>query len=525
MADFMAGLKKTLDQVQPNVSVTENGAIGYKTSGKKLVDLNFMLSSMRNMSEDEIWSRFLEAYNENPVLAVLWLFFARDAMQGCGERRTFRVIFERLAAENEQMALRLLKLIPEYGRWDDLVYLFDKCASVKVKNAIVSMIDSRLQADLTAAQDKDYKNLSLCAKWMPSLNTHSANTRRIAEELRSRLGVSPKHYRTWLSKIRKELDIVESRMSAGEWDEIDYESVPSKAAMVYRDAFRRHDESRYSDYLSNVKSGKAKIHSGVLYPYEIVHAYMDMDRIKGHVDETLEAQWKALPNTLNSDQSVLVVVDGSGSMCYRIGNTNVTCHDVARSLGIYFSEKLSGPYQDAFITFSASPELVRFNHNITLHSKLLLMERYDECLNTDIEATFDLILKTAVDNHLKQDELPANILIISDGEFDDMVGGNTWIDCCNMIHIPEPSVALFDEIRSRFEAAGYKMPRLIFWNVCSRTGTIPLTENEMGVALVSGFSQNIADMVMSGKLDPYETLCDRLLSDRYQPVLEEMKDK
>ena len=304
-------------------------------------------------------------------------------------------------------------------------------------------------------------------------------------------------------------------MSANEWDQIDYEGVPSRAAMNYRDAFVRHDGDRYDEYLTNVKEGKAKIHSGVLFPYDIVHAY----RNKWDADPTLEEQWKALPNKVPENGSTLVVVDGSGSMGSPVGNTGVSCHDVARSLGIYFSEKLTGPYKDSFITFSENPKYVHFHNGLTLAAKLQIMRHHDECSNTNIEKTFDLILDTAVRNHLKQEELPANVLIVSDMEFDQATACCSYLYYCSKV-----DQTLFDTIRNRWESAGYKLPRLIFWNVCSRTGTIPVTTNELGVALVSGFSPNIADMVMSGELDPYKCLVDKLMSGRYKQVEEALKE-
>ena len=106
MSDFMSVLAKNAYWIQPNVSVTENGAIGKKTTGKALLDCNFALSSMRNMSPDEIWEKFLLAYNENPTLAILWLFLARDAREGLGERRTFRVIFERFCNTSYFVSLK-----------------------------------------------------------------------------------------------------------------------------------------------------------------------------------------------------------------------------------------------------------------------------------------------------------------------------------------------------------------------------------------------------------------------------------
>ena len=521
MSDFMSALKMEADRALPNVSVTENGAIGYKTAGKTLLDLNFMLSSMRNMKPDEIWYQFLLAYNENPMLAILWLFFARDVREGCGERRTFRIIFERLCRENSDIAIKLLPLIPFYGRWDDLTEIFFGDVPCKVKDEAFRVIDDQICDDLDNARLS--KPVSLLAKWIPSANTSSKETRRRAEELRHAFGWTPKQYRKTLSRLRKYIDVVEQHMSANEWDVINYDTVPSRASLNYRDAFRRHDGERYDDYLTNVKEGNAKINAGVLFPYDIVHAYTNMwGDIHENVDETLEAQWKALPNKVPENGSTLVVVDGSGSMGSHVGNAETTCHDVARSLAIYFAEKLDGPYHDSFITFSANPKFVRFAPGVTLHAKLNLLSEYEECSNTNIEKTFDLILATALKHHLTQDDIPANILIVSDMEFDAATfrGGWDWIDD-NAGVVDQP---LFDTIAERWEDHGYKLPRLIFWNVCSRTGTIPVSENEFGVALVSGFSPNIADMVMSSELDPYKCLVDKLTSDRYKQVADALKE-
>ena len=519
MSDFVSALKNEADQALPNVSVTENGAIGYKTTGKSLVDLNFMLSSMRNMSEDRIWTAFLTAYNENPSLAILWLFFARDIREGCGERRTFRVIFERFCRENPKTAEKLLPLIPFYGRWDDVVEVVFGDVPCEVRNAAALLLLKQVRSDIHSYNMNE--SVSLLGKWLPSINTSSKESRRRAEFLRCAFSWTPKQYRKNLAALRRKIKVVERQMSANQWSDIDYQGVPSRAAMNYRDAFARHDEDRYNKYLLSVFEGKSKIHSGALFPYDIVHQYFKDGWIHG-VDATLEEQWKALPNKVPENGSTLVVVDGSGSMGSSVGNTSVSCHDVARSLGIYFAEKLTGPYYNSFITFSANPRFVHFADGLTLNAKLKIMDNYDECSNTNIEKTFDLILDTAVKNNLKQEELPANVLIISDMEFDSATyrGGWYW----NMPDCGKVDKALFDTIADRFAAHGYKLPRLVFWNVCSRTGAIPLATNDLGVALVSGFSPNIADMVMSGELDPYKCLVNKLKSGRYSQVEEALKE-
>ena len=252
-----------------------------------------------------------------------------------------------------------------------------------------------------------------------------------------------------------------------------------------------------------------------MFPHDIVHKYSvstDWDAYVGDYDETLESLWKALPDTVNECGNTIVVADGSGSMTCNVGgNSHVTALEVANALAIYFAEHSSGDFKDKYITFSSRPQLVDFSQCNSLRDKLRVAYSHSECSNTNIEKVFDLILTTAVNGHMKQEDMPKNVLIISDMEFDSCT-------CCGDGYGFRPNVRLFEVIKKRFEDAGYKMPRLVFWNVDSRTGTIPVKENDLGVALVSGFSTNVCKMVMSGKTDPYECLVETLMSERYDAV-------
>src|SRR5574344_266801 len=120
---FMNAVKNTLND-DFNYSVTENGALGYRTSGKELVDLNFAVSSMRGMSEETIYNKFTKAYFEDKIMALRWLFFARDVRGGLGERRLFRVILKNMANDDPDIVKKLTPLVSEYGRYDDLWCLF-----------------------------------------------------------------------------------------------------------------------------------------------------------------------------------------------------------------------------------------------------------------------------------------------------------------------------------------------------------------------------------------------------------------
>ena len=361
------------------------------------------------------------------------------------------------------------------------------------------------------------KPVSLLAKWMPSINTSSESTKKLARMFAQNLRISEKQYRKMLSGLRSYLVVTEKQMSEQKWNEIDYKSVPSKANLLYKDAFMRHDEWRRKDYLESLKKGETKINASTLFPHDVVHKYSASWWTLSPVDETVEQLWKNLPDYVQGNGNTMVVADGSGSMMSGVGGSNVTAWEVAHALAIYFAERSSGPFKDQYITFSSTPQFVNLKQG-SLNMKLGIARKHSEISNTNIEAVFDLILNTAIRTHAKQSDIPANILIISDMEFDSATYGGYYG------RFATPSQTLFDTIRQKYERAGYKLPRLVFWNVNSRTGSIPVTENELGVALVSGFSPAICKIVLSGNLDPYGALVETLMNKRYDPVEEAIKN-
>ena len=524
---FMDGLKETLNE-EFNTSVTENGALGYRTSDKELLDINFSVTSMRSMSESEIIDKFMKAYYEDPTLAIKWLFFARDVREGLGERRLFRVCIKHLV-ENVQVDLVrvLIPLVPEYGRWDDLWCLLD----TELRGVVITLVSRQLGHDTVGMEYN--KSISLLGKWLPSINTSSEETKRYAHIIKHGLGMSEKNYRKLLSKLRKYLDVTEVKMSTKNWSSIDYSAVPSRANLIYNTAFLRNDEERRREYLEALQKGETKINAGVLFPHDIVHKYCNGYSYPRNFDTTCEELWKALPDYVQGAGNTICVADGSGSMCSTVGGTRVTALEVANALAIYFSERSSGQFKDQYITFSENPQLVNFQNAKNLKEKLDIAYRYNEVANTNIEAVFDLILQTAINKHMTQDELPQNILILSDMEFDDCACGNGevstyydyfWQKMRTRMPYKKPDKKLFQTFAERYAEHGYKLPRLVFWNICSRTGTIPVKENDLGVALVSGFSPSIAKMVLSNSTDPFECLLEQLNSDRYSAVETAVKE-
>ena len=472
-----------------NWTFTENGADCHRTSGSALLDCFAICGAMRNRTDSEIETVFQKAIIENPLLALRLAFYTRDIRGGLGERRTGRIMFQVLAKHYANMLIPNLPFIAEFGRWDDLIYLL--CTPVEAE--VISLLSAQLEEDCSHMLEG--KPVSLLAKWLPSVNASSRKTRRQAKKLASAFGMSEKQYRKVMSQLRAYINVTERNLSMSAMDYIRYDAVPSYAMKKYRKAFRRNDEERFSSYLEAVASGKSSIHGEVLYPYDIV------EQVLYGIDSNnpvLEAQWKALPDLVKGDQRFLIMADVSGSMYGRPMATSI-------GLALYFAERNTGLFHNRFMTFSARPELVEVKGK-TLYEKIKWIENAHWDMNTDLEAAFELVLQSAVEHQIPQEELPTSIVVITDME----------IDVCTSIKRHD----FTSEMNQRFSEAGYVMPNLVFWNVDARNNTFHCLLNAGSVQLVSGQSVQVFKNLMNGvSMTPYEYMVSVLQDKRYDCIV------
>lgn len=497
-------LKKEL-----NITATENGALVRKTTYNSCLDLFALVGSVRNRESKEIITLFEKAYNEDQLTAMKILFYLRDIRGGIGERNTFRVIVKYMAGAHTTSMRKNLEFIPEFGRWDDLYAFID----TSLQNDALEIIKKQLSKDLES------ENPSLLAKWMPSENTSSSTTRRNATITRKYLKMSPKTYRKTLTKLRKKIDIVETKLCENNYKDIEYDKLPSGAGLKYKDAFFRHDEERYSQFIEDVSNGKTKINSSTLFPYELVREaqsyifeYLDYnEKIIPYNDKRtlLNEMWKALPDYVgNNDEDCLAVVDVSASM-------NGTPILMAISLGLYVAEKNKGAFKNHFITFSETPELVEIIGD-DLVGKVDFMESSNWGYNTNLEAVFDLILNVAIKNKLPQSQLPSRLFIISDMAFDMAIQDNSWVRHREKID----KETLFQTIAKKYKDAGYEVPTLVFWNANSRNDLIPAIEDDgIKVQYVSGASPRTFELLLKNEtLTALDLMFEAINVERYNCI-------
>ena len=478
-----------------NKTTTENGAFAYKSTRSAVLDLFSQGGAMRARSQSDQVSLFSKAFAEEPTLALKALFYLRDIRgTGQGERKFFRLALVHLATHHKASLAKNVHLIPEFGRFDDLLPLLE----TPVKNAVVKVIVDQLEKDFSGVP-------SLLAKWLPSENASSKDTKRYARILIKELQTTPREYRKMLTDLRKEIGIVETLLTEKRYEHIKYDQLPSLAGMKYRTAFFRNDIERYTAFLDSLEKGEVKVNAGTLYPSDIVGKILEKvggwraSRVTPQEVQLFEGQWNNLPDFIGEKaENSLVMADVSGSM-------SGTPMHVSIALAMYIAERNKGVFHNHFMTFSTNPSLVQIQGG-NIVEKVNNLQQADWKMTTDIEKAMLKILHIAVSNRVPQEEMVKKLYIISDMQFNQAV------------RTSNANQNMFVALGHEFERAGYKMPNIVFWNVRA-AGNTPMEMNSLGVQLVSGYSPSILTQLLNadGKT-PYDFMLDVLLSERYEKV-------
>ena len=457
--------------------LTENGAFAYDSTAQgAMLDLFSQIGALRPRTEREIEQKFIAAFKEDKLLATKMMFYAGDIREGgLGERRTFRICLHWLAENHPEIVIKNIQLIPFYNRFDSLFTLVGTECEAVMWELIAETLTKDVRA-MKASTKSKHVPVSLLAKWMPSENTSSAKTRALAAKAMRALKLTPRIYRRMLSALRKHIGITERMMSAGEWGLIDYAKVPSYAMHNYGSAFAKHDHERFDAYLKSVNKGEVKINASTLYPYDLVEKYMPGYGVgcrgygdcyvRENEDAVVEAQWKALPNYLTKPVSAVVMADVSGSMRGRPMATSI-------GLAIYFAQHNTGWYHNQYMTFTNDPHFINIKEGASLNQCVKQVASAGVGYSTNLEKAFMEILKTAVNNNVPAKEMPKTFVVISDMEIDRyMRPGSHW--------------DFLQTMRARFEQYGYKLPKIVMWNVNARKDTV-LSQSE-DVIFISGQS-------------------------------------
>lgn len=491
-----------------NFKCTENGAVAHKTTKSKVYDLFAFGSAYRTRTDDEKLSLFKSAYDEDPSLALKCLFYIRDAVDGTGERKFFRVCFNWLAKKHPDVARANMKYITYkgIGRWDDFYCLLDTPLEDEMLNYLKDVTNAAISEINGEDISEDNTNRLLIFKWLKSENTSSIESKVIAKKIREAFELSSKEYRKMLSIGRKYTQVVERLMSDKDWNDIEFAKLPSKAGLRYRAAFERHPETaeRYKAFAAD---DTTKVNTKTLFPAELVNQARHASIVNQVDRDMLNKMWSQLPDVFEGKASNMICVcDTSGSMCgWFWENLGIEAIDIAVSLGMYCAERLQGPFHNKFITFSSRPSLIDAGKGVDFVDKVQTMYQDSHWgQNTDLEAVFKMLLKIADRPNVKEKDIPDTLCIISDMEIDD--GADIE---------PKEAETQMEAIRRVWQEHGHKMPRLIYWNADARHDTI--LDAGPYVSLVSGSSQNTFKAILTGK-NGYDLMLEAIMNPKYEGI-------
>ena len=493
MNTFMNGLQNA-----SNYTVTENGALAHKTTRSAVYDMFALGGAYRKRNDEDCILLFKNALEENETLALKCLFYLRDCRGGQGERRFFRVCYKWLAQKHADVARRNFELISEYGRYDDVIYALIR---TPLENDALEFMKNQLALDL------ECKTPSLLAKWLPSENASAVKTKKMGNIIREYLGMTHREYRKTLSILRERINLLERLMSANRWDEIEFDKIPSKAGLIYKNAFARRDIIA-KKYEAFAKSEDTKVNASTLYPYDVVHKAVEGTRGWGYsfrdMSDTdramVEKYWENLPDYLEGKPcKMMCVVDTSGSMT---GSEASAPINVAIGLGMYCAERIGGPFKNHYISFSSRPQLIKIE-GVDFVDKVRRIYKTNLCENTDLVKTFRMLKEIALT--AKPEDIPETIVVISDMQ----------IDCGSRFYGSNVATEM-ESMRREWEKAGLKMPKLVYWNVEAR-GAANFLDDGPNVTYVSGCSPVIFQQVISG-VTGYELMLKKLESARYEAI-------
>lgn len=493
---------------------TQKGATSLDTTCSARIDLFFKLTRdfYRNNSFFETIDK---AWNEDPLDTMKILFHGRDCRGGKGDRSSFLHAMVYIAYKHYNWWVVNLRLIPEFGRWNDLfelVVLFNHYSwepssmlgadFTRHTDDIITLVVNQLKSDKLNMMRGN--PATLLAKWIPSEN------KKIDKSTGLYMKISKKMYciqgdnkidvgrlrKEYISPLREYIDIVERYMCSGRWSEIDFSKVPSVAMHKLKKAFEKNANSVYNSWCEKLQKNEVKVNFSQVYPHQLVASYLHQ-----HIytfDIVVERQWRLMIERLES----VSIFNNSIALCDVSASMAGVPLQVCIAMGIIISSLAKGQLHNKILTFETNPNLVTIPSTCkTLFDKVNFLSEIPWDSETNLYKAFDLLLDK-VNNGIIS--MPSKLYIFSDMQFDSA--------CACDYDLTE-----YEIFKIKYNIAGYEIPEVIFWNLRSNdTDDFPISFDEKGTALLSGYSPNLLKSLLEcDRLTPWQVMKTVIDNPRY----------
>lgn len=505
----------TFIEAMNQTQIGVNGSLVYTDEGVNDSRVVLFTSGVRGTEYSFLAKHLNEIVKKDPLDAWLLTFQARDIRGGKGERQLFyHMLYIMCGLRPADECRAMIKLIPEYGSWLDIIHLLKRHAEQENK-FLLKMIHEQLDDDMKAMAEK--KSVSLLGKWLPR---EKSADKKIAYMIAGSKLDMPKaerdyrmtQYRKKITELNKYLKTVEINMCGHTWSEIKPGSVPGLCLNKNKSAFlnqtiktkaqRSQSPDRitcaenFNTHMAAVARGEATVKGGdTVFPHNVT---TKMAMASDEEIALLEAQWSSIRAASAELKRCVVLSDVSGSM-------SGLPMDISIALGILISEVNCSAFKDHVMTFHTTPSWINLSLCGSLKEKIETLQAAPWGGSTNFEGALDLILKKMVAVALPPEECPEDLLVLTDMGWDAASGGSFHLD----------------QIKLKWSAAGYKVPRIIIWNLRAAFKDYHAKADTEGVVTVSGWSPSILKVLASGSLEintPYKVMRTALDAERYNLV-------
>jgi hypothetical protein len=526
---FIEAMNKTKAGVKGSDVYTEEGV------GDQRVALFQML--VRGLEQRDVRKYIRSSTDEFKEDFVVMAFQTRDIRGGKGEKDLFYAMLDGIFVKWPELVEPVVNLIPEYGSWKDLVKLIvydfvDKTITTKVIRATAKLVKEQFEKDMVSDHP------SLLAKWLPREDSKmKLQAKYFASILFPDIPEGPDRfcaYRKAIASINKKIKTTEITMCGGKWVDLEPGKIPGRCMLKNRKAFFYQNRKAKKDpsnedriacrdkFVEHLhKGGKVK-GSDTVYPHEIVSKFhYSYFSITEEEEKLLEAQWLAIREATASAGGLRKVVP----MCDFSGSMGGTPMEVCMALGILISEINIETFRDYLITFDSTPKWISLKDCKSLKEKVKETTKYGFGLSTDFQKACDLILTRLVECKVPVEDAPEDLLVFTDMGFDEACGLNTHSsytgNSYNTVGKTKSWQTHCQMIRESFEKHGYKMPRIIIWNLRAEYKDFHAKADEEGVVLLSGWSPSILKAIQGNGVQnqtPYQAMRYILDDERYDKV-------
>ena len=517
-----------------------NGALKYTTSGSDFVDQFAKVTEYRQpRNYSEISEDMSLLWDQNPRLTISFVIYLRlitrtvkfpdgtktsttQRGQGLKHESIMRMIW--LAVNHPEEFWNNVNLFISAGSWKDIITMLSY--DLQYNGWEKRVLNWENFTGLILAGLENPETSELVKKYLPQIKSRS-KCKTVAAQADTIIGKylcsvifldidnKVKSYEKYRKlKVSGTAHVWQQLISQGRFMEINFETVHGRAlAQMVSGQFLKNNglEETFEKWMASKPIAK---YTG--YVYELmqpVKSGYSNNVLKSYQEDTINKQFLGLIETakkgmigenpfitvvdtsssMAGENPFITVVDTSASMTGLVPGTKISAYDIAKSMALYFSYLLKGPFNNHWMEFNNKCILKKWVGDTPV--KKLQNDSSEAYGSTDFESvarTFVEVRQSGV----KEEDFPGGILCLSDG-------------CFNYTHSNEGNYKSFKKIllRGGFSKEFVDKFKIVLWDIpngyyADRGAKFEEFADCPGMFHISGLDGSVVAFLMGTEYNP-----------------------